>query len=65
MRRPYTSVEQRLPAALSVGTNPQFDGVERRVEAYVLDRDDLDLYGEHMAVDVIERVRPTLKFDSV
>lgn len=65
VRRPYTSVEQRLPAALSVGTNPQFDGLERRVEAYVLDRDDLDLYGEHLAVDVIERVRPTLKFDSV
>lgn len=65
VRRPYTSVEQRLPAALSVGTNPQFDGVERRVEAYVLDRDDLDLYGEHMAIDVMERVRPTLKFDSV
>ena len=28
-----------LPAAVSVGTNPTFDGLERRVEAYVLDRD--------------------------
>jgi len=26
----------RLPAAISVGTNPTFHGVERRVEAYVL-----------------------------
>ncbi|MGH3423283.1 MAG: bifunctional riboflavin kinase/FAD synthetase, partial [Nocardioidaceae bacterium] len=34
-----------MPAAISVGTNPTFDGVERRVEAYVLDRDDLELYG--------------------
>ena len=42
---------QRLPAAISVGTNPTFDGAERRVEAYVLDRDDLDLYGEQVAVD--------------
>jgi len=32
-----------MPAAISVGTNPTFDGYrERRVEAYVLDRDDLD-----------------------
>ena len=34
-----------LPAAISVGTNPTFDGErERRVEAYVLDRSDLELY---------------------
>ena len=33
------------PAAVSVGTNPTFEGVERRVESYVLDRDDLELYG--------------------
>ena len=43
--RPYTEHAETLPAAVSVGTNPTFDGVERRVEAYVLDRDDLDLYG--------------------
>lgn len=65
VRRPYTSVEERLPAALSIGTNPQFDGLSRKVEAYVLDRDDLDLYGEHLAVDVTERVRPMQRFDGV
>ena len=43
----------RLPAAISIGTNPTFDGTERRVEAYVLDRDDLELYGEHVAVDFL------------
>ncbi len=33
---------ERYPAAISVGTNPTFDGHrERRVESYVLDRDDL------------------------
>ena len=36
---------ERWPAAISVGTNPTFDGRERTVEAYALDRDDLDLYG--------------------
>jgi riboflavin kinase/FMN adenylyltransferase len=54
----------RWPAAISVGTNPTFDGRERAVEAYALDRDDLDLYGEHVAVDFVSRLRPTLKFSS-
>ncbi len=65
VRHPYTSLEQRLPAALSIGTNPQFDGVVRKVEAYVLDRDDLELYGEHVAIDLVSRLRPTLVFASV
>jgi len=45
--------------------NPTFDGVDRRVEAYALDRDDLDLYGTHVAVEFAARIRDTLKFDSV
>ena len=53
------------PAAISIGTNPTFEGVERTVEAYALDRDDLDLYGEHMAADFTARIRDTLKFDSI
>ncbi|WP_067461986.1 bifunctional riboflavin kinase/FAD synthetase [Actinomadura macra] len=56
----------RWPAAISIGTNPTFEGAgERTVEAYALDRDDLDLYGEHMAADFVARIRDTLKFDSV
>lgn len=57
--------EQRLPAAISIGTNPTFDGVERRVEAYALDRDDLELYGETVSIDLAARLRDTLRFDSV
>jgi len=56
---------QRLAAAISIGTNPTFDGVERRVEAYVLDRDDLDLYDAEVALEFTTRLRPTLTFDSV
>jgi riboflavin kinase/FMN adenylyltransferase len=55
----------RLPAAVSIGTNPTFDGADRRVEAYVLDRDDLDLYGESVALDFHSRLRPTIRFDGV
>ncbi|PTU54375.1 riboflavin kinase / FMN adenylyltransferase [Cellulosimicrobium cellulans] len=55
----------RLPAAISIGTNPTFDGVERRVEAYVLDRADLDLYDEDVVLELVERLRPTLRFDGI
>jgi riboflavin kinase/FMN adenylyltransferase len=57
--------QERWPAAISVGTNPTFDGRERTVEAYALDRDDLDLYGAHVAVDFVARLRATLKFGTV
>ncbi|HEY2691689.1 MAG TPA: bifunctional riboflavin kinase/FAD synthetase [Streptosporangiaceae bacterium] len=57
--------QERWPAAISVGTNPTFDGQERTVEAYALDRDDLDLYGTHVAVDFAARLRGMVKFDSV
>ncbi|NHC13583.1 bifunctional riboflavin kinase/FAD synthetase [Motilibacter deserti] len=57
--------ETRLPAAISIGTNPTFGGERRRVEAYVLDRTDLDLYDEHVALDFVARVRDTEKFAGV
>jgi riboflavin kinase / FMN adenylyltransferase len=56
---------ERWPAAISVGTNPTFDGRERVVEAYALDRDDLDLYGVHAAVDFAERLRGMSRFGTV
>ena len=55
---------ERLPAAISIGTNPTFDGTERRVEAFVLDQD-LDLYGEHVTVEFVDRLRGMEKFDTV
>lgn len=55
----------RLPAAISVGTNPTFDGVQRQVESYVLDRDDLELYDVPVEVAFAERLRGQVRFDSV
>jgi len=55
----------RWPAAISIGTNPTFDGQTRTVEAYALDRTDLDLYGLHAAIDFATRLRGTQRFDSV
>ena len=62
---PESDPDRVLPAAISIGTNPTFDGTQRRVEAHVLDRTDLDLYGEKVAVDFVQRLRPTEKFDSI
>jgi riboflavin kinase/FMN adenylyltransferase len=61
----YGLEEQRWPAAISVGTNPTFDGQHRVVEAYALDRDDLDLYGVHVAADFTARLRGMVRFDTV
>lgn len=57
---------ERFPAAISVGTNPTFAGErERRVESYVLDRDDLDLYDVEVEVAFIDRIRGMVRFDDV
>jgi riboflavin kinase/FMN adenylyltransferase len=52
----------RWPAAISVGSNPTFDGVSRQVEAHVIDRpeesvDDFDLYGQTVVVEFVARLR--------
>lgn len=58
--------EPALPAAISVGTNPTFGGErERRVESYVLDREDLDLYGVEVEVSFVARLRGMRCFDGV
>ena len=57
---------ERWPAAISVGTNPTFDGErQRRVESYVLDRDDLRLYGVEVEVEFVTRLREMARFDGV
>lgn len=66
LERPLDDPERTMPAAISVGTNPTFEGRRaRRVESYVLDRTDLDLYGETVMVEFVEHLRPTLKFESI
>jgi riboflavin kinase / FMN adenylyltransferase len=49
---------------VSVGTNPTFSGRTRTVEAFVLDTT-ADLYGQHVALDFVARIRGQHKFDSV
>ncbi|MCD0486180.1 bifunctional riboflavin kinase/FAD synthetase [Streptacidiphilus sp. ASG 303] len=60
-----TADGERMPAAISVGTNPTFDGTARTVEAYAIDRVGLDLYGLHVTVDFLAFLRGMERFDTV
>ncbi|MES4908718.1 MULTISPECIES: bifunctional riboflavin kinase/FAD synthetase [unclassified Streptomyces] len=60
-----TAQGEAMPAAISVGTNPQFDGTERTVEAYAIDRVGLDLYGLHVEVDFLAYLRGQETFSSI
>lgn len=62
---PAGQAAERWPAAISVGSNPTFDGRERRVESYVLDRDDLELYDAPVTVEFIARIRGQVRFDGI
>jgi riboflavin kinase/FMN adenylyltransferase len=54
------------PAAISIGTNPTFEGDRgRQVEAYALDQQGLDLYDKAASVEFGWYLRPTLKFDGL
>jgi riboflavin kinase/FMN adenylyltransferase len=55
---------ERFPAAISVGSNPTFQGSRRTVEAFVLDFDG-DLYGEHVGIEFVRRLRPMAAFPDV
>jgi riboflavin kinase/FMN adenylyltransferase len=54
----------RHPAAISVGTNPTFQGSRRTVEAFLLDWEG-DLYGDHVGVEFVSRLRGMEAFPDI
>lgn len=56
--------DERHVAAISIGTNPTFDGKERSVEAFLLDFD-RDIYGDPIALDFTHRLRTTERFETI
>jgi riboflavin kinase/FMN adenylyltransferase len=60
----YAGAAHGHRAAISIGTNPHFDGAERRVEAHLLDFDG-DLYGRRLVVELWEHLRDQARFDSL
>ena len=60
----------RWPTAISVGSNPTFDGVTRQVEAHVIDRPEeavevFDLYGQTVVVEFVERLRGMVAYRGI
>lgn len=55
---------RRSPAAISVGSNPTFDGTRRTVEAFVLDGG-ANFYGRRVALEFVERLRGQIRYDSI
>ena len=54
------------PAAISIGTNPTFEGARgRQVEAYALYQEGLELYDKSASIEFGWYLRPTLKFDGL
>jgi riboflavin kinase/FMN adenylyltransferase len=51
------------PAAISIGTNPHYGGLERKIEAFLLDFEG-DLYGERLVVELWQRLRDERAFES-
>lgn len=58
----------RSAAAVNIGVAPTFTSADPRsalrLEAFLLDHDGSDLYGQTMRIDFIERLRDERKFDS-
>jgi riboflavin kinase/FMN adenylyltransferase len=50
-------------AAISIGTNPHYGGLERRIEAHLLDFAG-NLYGERLVVELWQRLRDERAFES-
>ncbi len=51
----------RLPAAVSIGVRPTFDGQTRALEAFLLDWDG-DLLGHDLEIELVDWVRPQERF---
>jgi riboflavin kinase / FMN adenylyltransferase len=59
----YAGEALQRRAAISIGTHPHYGGIERRIEAYLLDFEG-DLYGSRLVVEFWERLRDEAAFGS-
>ncbi len=55
--------DKPLPAVTNIGRRPTFGGGERIVEVYIMGYQG-NLYGSRLKIDIIERLRGEIRFDS-
>jgi riboflavin kinase/FMN adenylyltransferase len=53
-----------LPAIVNIGNRPTVDGASEKMETHIFDFN-ADLYGQKIAVDIIDFIRPEQKFSSL
>jgi riboflavin kinase/FMN adenylyltransferase len=56
--------DEKLQSATSIGTRPHFDGDKPSVETFIFDFD-REIYDQILRIELVERLRPELKFDSL
>jgi riboflavin kinase/FMN adenylyltransferase len=52
-------------AAISLGVRPTVDGIDRTLEAFLLDFPSVEIYGASVVLEFHKRLRDELKFDSL
>ncbi|MDR6567112.1 riboflavin kinase / FMN adenylyltransferase [Chitinophaga ginsengisegetis] len=53
-----------LPAVMSIGFRPTFNGTDLRLEVHIFDFKE-DIYGQELTVHFVEYIRSNLKFDNI
>jgi len=53
-----------IPAVMSIGFRPTFNGTDLRLEVHIFDFNE-DIYGQELTVHFVEYIRSNLKFDNV
>lgn len=62
----YLQVDNTIyESAVSIGTNPTFNGKTRNVEVFILGVKDVNLYGKWVKLILGHKIRDQIKFNSV
>jgi riboflavin kinase/FMN adenylyltransferase len=56
--------DEKLQSATSIGIRPHFEGDKPSVETFIFDFD-RDIYDQILRIELVERLRPELKFESL
>lgn len=61
----FTLGEKTYRTAVSVGVRPTFDGTSRTIEAFLIDYEGEEFYGQSATLTFVKRIRDEQRFESV
>ena len=56
--------DRSLKGMLNIGNRPTVDGTYKTIEVHILDFNE-EIYGEFLEIELIERIRPEIKFSGL